>query len=154
MSAVDLASSAAKPLVRRIAARAKESPLLRFLVAGGLAAGVNWLTCRALSLALPFPLAVALAQIVGWAAGFLLYRKHVFVGSTLPLRTQLARFLAVNALTGLETWVLAVALAEWGLPALGMPESGAAEAIAHAVAIAAGAATSFVGHKFVSFGRA
>lgn len=138
---------------RRLTARVKSSQVLRFLIAGSLAAGVNWLACRALSLILPFTVAVAFAQIVGWAAGFVLYRAHVFQGSTLPWRMQLARFLAVNVATGLETWVLAVALARWGLPAAGLPAGAKSEAIAHAVAIAVAAATSYAGHRFVSFGR-
>ena len=141
------------PQVQRLAARAKASPVLRFLIPGSLAAGVNWLACRALSLVLPFTVAVALAQIVGWIAGFVLYRAHVFQGSTLPLRTQIARFLAVNIFTGLETWVLAVALALWGLPAVGVPAGADSEALAHALAIATGAVTSYAGHRFVSFGR-
>ena len=125
--------------------------LPRFLLAGGAISAINWLTRFPLSVVLPFWLAVALAYAVGMAWGFELYRRWVFPGSTLPLGAQVLRFIGVN-LAGMTTVIGGAA----ALVALLRPTTlspAVAEGLAHGVAIAAGAAVNYLGHRAISFAR-
>jgi putative flippase GtrA len=121
---------------------------VRFLIAGGGAAALNWLLRFPLSLALPYPLAVLAAAVCGMSIGFLAYRRFVFTGSDRPAASQLRDFLAVNAASAL----LVTLLASLGRDLL-VPLAGAApaEAIAHAGAIAAGAVVNYLAHAAITF---
>lgn len=127
--------------------------IIRFLIAGSLAVAVNWLARIALSWAfapaLSFELAVVIAYAIGMACGFALYRGHVFPEAGLPLRVQATRFLGVNLLSAGQVWAVSVFLVRAGFPALGMTFQP--EAVAHALAIALGAVTSYAGHRWLTF---
>ena len=131
--------------------------VLRFLLVGSLAAAVNWLARIALSAvfapALSFEMAVLIAYAIGMTSGFLLYRAYVFPDAGLPMAVQLRRFIAVNLVSAVEVWLVAVVLLRMVVPALGigLDYTPVAEAIAHGIAIAIGAATSYVGHKLLTF---
>lgn len=127
--------------------------VLRFLVVGTLAAAVNWVARIALSWAfapaLSFEVAVLLAYAIGMMSGFMLYRAYVFPDAGLPMTVQVRRFIAVNLVSAAEVWLVAVVLLRFAFPAIGMEVL--AEALAHGIAIAVGAATSYVGHKLLTF---
>lgn len=131
--------------------------VLRFLLVGTLAAAVNWLARIALSAAfapaLSFEVAVLIAYAIGMTSGFLLYRAYVFPDAGLPMAVQVRRFIAVNLVSAAEVWLIAVVLLRVAVPAagIGTEYTAVAEALAHGIAIAAGAATSYVGHKFLTF---
>ena len=124
----------------------------RFLVAGGLASGLNWLVRFPLSAVLPFVPSVALAYALGMSVGFVLYRSWVFPGSTLPLGQQLMRFVFVN-LGGLAAVVLGAKAVLAALSCTGFAAVGPAEAVAHALAIVLGALVNFAGHRALTFAR-
>ncbi|MDW3098962.1 MAG: GtrA family protein [Alphaproteobacteria bacterium] len=131
--------------------------VLRFLLVGSLAAAVNWIARIALSAAfapaLSFEMAVLIAYAIGMTSGFLLYRAYVFPDAGLPMAVQLRRFIAVNLVSAVEVWLVAVVLLRMVVPALGigLEVMPIAEALAHGIAIAIGAATSYVGHKLLTF---
>ena len=131
----------------------EHSRVLRFLVVGTLAAAVNWLARIALSAAfepqLTFEMAVVLSYAIGMVCGFALYRAYVFPEAGLPLAVQARRFIAVNLVSAAEVWVLAVVFVRVLFPALGF--NLFAESVAHALAIAAGAVTSYAGHRLLTF---
>jgi putative flippase GtrA len=126
-------------------------PSIRFLLLGGLAAAINWLARFPLSAILPFEVAVAAAYVIGMSAGFVLYRRYVFPGSTRPLGEQSLMFLGVNlfgavvvlALTSLFLSLLSVT--GWPL--------AIREGLAHGAAIGFGAIANFYGHKTITFAR-
>lgn len=126
---------------------------VRFLVAGGSAAAINWLSRIALSWLLPYVPAMLVSYGIGMAAGFWLYRTFVFRGaSTGPLPRQVAIFVAVNAVgagvvLGLSA-ALVAALAAL-VPAVPLP---VAEALGHGAGIAAGAVSNYFGHRILTFG--
>ena len=124
--------------------------LIRFLVFGTLAALINWLARFPLSLFLPFEIAVLGAYAVGMLSGFLLYRRYVFPASSRSLRSQAANFLLVNAVGAVVVVVLAKVLSHHLLPLI-FADRDLCEAIGHGIAIGTSAATSFVGHKFLTF---
>lgn len=123
--------------------------LVRFLLLGGVAAGVNWISRFAWSLIAPFELAVIVAHATGMAVAFVLFRAFVFPGSPLPAAVQMRNFLVVNLVGMGVAWVTAVSLAKLLFPAVGL--TWHAEAIAHGVAVLTPAATSWFGHRHVSF---
>jgi len=131
--------------------------VLRFLLVGTLAAAVNWLARIALSAlfapALSFEAAVLIAYAIGMCSGFLLYRAYVFPDAGLPMGVQVRRFIAVNLVSAVEVWLIAVLAMRFAVPPLGLDAAylPVAEALVHAIAIAVGAATSYVGHKLLTF---
>src|SRR5262245_7310198 len=110
------------------------TPQVRFLIAGTLAALVNWIARFPFELAMPFPLAVLAAMVIGMVAGFLLYDRWVFPGSTRLLGAKIRDFVAVNLGSQAVMFVVSVALREMLLlGGIGVTIAGAA---AHLVGIA------------------
>jgi len=123
---------------------------VRFLLAGGSAALVNWLARFPLSLFLPYPVAVAAALAIGMVYGFVIYRQWAF-GSTRKrsVLLEIRDFIAVNAAGGAVTVIVAIA-ANWVLGKLHLPPV-AAEGAAHAMGIGLGAVVNYIGHKHITF---
>lgn len=120
-----------------------------FLIAGGIAAAANFLSRIALSLALPYPSAIALAYLVGMATAFSLNRRFVFPeGNEHPGR-QALWFSLVNIVALAQTLAVSLLLARWLLPTLGV--SAWREEIAHAVGVAVPIFSSYIGHRRLSF---
>jgi energy-coupling factor transport system substrate-specific component len=122
---------------------------MRFIIAGGFAAMVNWLARFPLELAMPFVPAVIGATIIGMAVGFISYRSFVFPGSARPLAGQIRDFVAVNLL-GMAVTVVVAVLMRYVILAVVDALPGV-NAVAHALGIAAGALVNFLGHKRVTF---
>ena len=121
----------------------------RFLVAGGLAALLNWLVRFPLNLAMPYAAAVVLATVIGMVFGFLLYRAWVFPGSQRDTLVQIRDFVLVNLVGIAVTVSIAVALRH-ALLAIDV-EAELAAAFAHAAGIGAGAVANYLGHRDVTF---
>ena len=128
-----------------------QSTQVRFLIAGGFAALVNWLVRFPLEMVMPFALAVSSALAVGMTAGFLLYDRWVFPGSVRPLASKARDFIAVNILTQAVMLMVTIGLREVALMA-GVPVLPAG-AGAHFVGIGAGALVSYLGHRAITFGK-
>jgi putative flippase GtrA len=120
-----------------------------FVVAGGIAAAANYGSRFGFSLWFSYPVAIVLAYLVGMTVAFLLMRQYVFEGGGKPLAPQVIKFTIVNVLAVIQTLVVSLVLARWGLPALGVVEH--VEAIAHAVGVAVPVVTSYFGHKRATF---
>jgi energy-coupling factor transport system substrate-specific component len=121
----------------------------RFIIAGGVAAGVNWLARFPLELAMPFVPAVIAATLIGMLVGFISYRSFVFPGSARPLAGQIRDFVAVNLLGMAVTVVVAALMRHVILNVVDVLPG--VNAVAHALGIAAGALANFFGHKRVTF---
>jgi putative flippase GtrA len=132
-------------------ARAQALPQsMRFLLAGGFAAGVNWLVRFPLSATLPFEAAVAVAAIIGMAIGFITYRLFVFTGSSRSLARQLRDFVLINLVTMAAVTVAATLIRDvliWVMPMF------YAEGLGHGLAIGLGAVLNYVAHGAVTFQR-
>jgi putative flippase GtrA len=100
---------------------------------------------------MPFAAAVAVANIIGMACGFVAYRTFVFPASTRPLKRQLADFTVVNLVSMVVVIIVSVIFADYLLPSLGMHWQ--AQPISHAIGIAAGAVTNYFGHRQYSFAK-
>ncbi len=127
-----------------------DDPRIRFLLAGGSAALLNWLVRFPLSQVMPYPAAVLAALVVGMCYGFVIYRQWAFVSpGTRSLFAEIRDFLLVNAAGAAVTFAVAIA-ADWSLARLGIPRV-ISEAVAHALGIAAGALVNYLGHKHITF---
>ncbi|WP_109314943.1 GtrA family protein [Pseudovibrio ascidiaceicola] len=124
--------------------------IVRFLFAGGFAAFVNWLLRIALSVFMPFWLAVLLAYFIGMSVGYTLYKHFVFVGAQKPesVKRQILIFLGVNLFSAFIVLALSVGLNAMLMTTLPL---FIAQALAHGVAIAVGAVTNYLGHKVITF---
>lgn len=122
---------------------------LRFLVAGGVAAGANFGSRFVFSIFFPYGLAVFVAYLVGMLVAFLLMRGRVFNATQDSPATQVAKFVVVNFLAVIQTLAISLLLARWMLPSVGIIDY--AEPLGHLVGILVPAVTSYFGHKFFTF---
>ena len=125
---------------------------LLFLLAGGLAAGVNFGSRIVLSLAMPYVPAIVLAYLLGMTTAFLLNRAFVFTGTASPVAQQAWRFVLVNLAAVVQTIAISLLFARWILPSIGI--DAYAETIAHAIGVIVPVFTSYIGHKRFSFAGA
>jgi len=122
---------------------------VRFLLAGGAAAAVNFASRILLSLYLSYAVAIVFAFLIGMATAFLLNRRFVFPAATRGLHHQMIWFVAFNVLALVQTLAISLLLARFALPHLGV--TWHAETVAHAVGIAIPMFTSYLGHKHLTF---
>lgn len=120
-----------------------------FLVAGGIAAAVNFGSRIVLSEWLHFVPAIVIAYCLGMVIAFILNRLLVFQKAANALKHQIAWFVLVNLTAMVQTVSISLVLARWLLPALGINFHN--ETLAHAVGVAAPLVTSYFGHKYLSF---
>jgi energy-coupling factor transport system substrate-specific component len=123
-----------------------------FLLLGTLAASINWLVRFPLSRCMPFEIAVMAAYLIGMTVGYLLYKHYVFPGRHAPLGAQMRNFVLINLIGIVIVAALSSVLANQVLPNL-IGARDLREALAHGLAIGTSAATSFAGHKWVTFAR-
>ncbi|KZL19887.1 GtrA-like protein [Pseudovibrio axinellae] len=124
--------------------------VVRFLLAGGFAAFVNWALRIGLTVFMPFWLAVLLAYFLGMSIGFTLYKHFVFSRAAKPesVKRQILIFLGVNMFSATVVLGLSVGLSasfQTVLPLF------MAQALAHGLAIGIGALTNYFGHKLLTF---
>jgi putative flippase GtrA len=121
----------------------------RFLIAGGLAAGVNYGSRFIFSIWLSFPAAILLAYCMGMVSAFLLMRRFVFDAHGRDLGAQVLKFLIVNVFAAAQTLLVSLLLVRWVLPLLSV--TWQPEALAHAAGVAVPVLSSFVLHKRATF---
>lgn len=126
--------------------------IVKFLLLGGLAAGVNWLSRFGWQLIMPFAAAVVAAYATGMVVAFFLFRYFVFPDSTVPIHVQTRNFLLVNLVGFSLTWTLSIFLVDFLFPRIGMAFYPAA--VGHGIAIAAPTVTSWFGHRHLTFKNA
>lgn len=122
---------------------------VRFLLAGGIAAGANYGSRFLFSRWVGYEQAIVLAYMVGMSVAFILMRRHVFDAEDKGIVFQIAKFIGVNILAILQTLLISIILAHWVLPAMGIFEH--VEAMAHLVGVLVPVVTSYFGHKYLTF---
>ncbi|HDZ10215.1 GtrA family protein [Pseudohongiella sp.] len=122
---------------------------IAFLLTGGTAALVNFITRIIYNNWMGFSSAVVLAYITGMVTAYILARIFVFKTSTQTLQRSMILFALVNLLAIIQTWAVSLMMAYAVLPALGVTQFTLE--IAHAVGIVVPVFTSFLGHKYWSF---
>lgn len=123
----------------------------RFALAGGAAAGVNWIAGRLLSSVLGLDAAVVVAYLFGMTTAFLLNKAFVFQKSGRAAGDEFVRFSLVNGVSVAIVWAVTVLLARMIFPAIGF--TWHAEAVAHAIGILSPIVPSYLMHRAFSFAR-
>ncbi len=131
--------------------RAEARRFFLFLLTGGLSAAVNLGSRLALSLVLPYEIAVALAYLIGMVTAFTLFRAFVFEPGAFWL-SEFRRFAIVNAFAFCLVWITSIGLARVVFPALDF--TWHAETVAHVIGVMTPVVSSYYGHKKYSFGKA
>jgi putative flippase GtrA len=127
------------------------SPFARFLITGGIAAGVNVLSRLALSLAMPFEAAIVVAYVIGMTTAWALARLFVFEPTGRGATGEYLRFGLVNVVALAQVWLVSVGLSRLVFPEIGFDWN--AELVAHLIGVASPVATSYYGHKLFTFRR-
>ncbi len=122
---------------------------LTFLLAGGIAALVNFGSRIVYSHWLSYSSAIIVAYLTGMITAFVLARFFVFHVGSNDVRRSALIFTAVNIVAALQTWLISLLLAHEVLPWAGVTRFS--PEIAHAVGVTFPVFTSYLGHKFWSF---
>jgi putative flippase GtrA len=122
---------------------------LKFLLAGGVAAVVNFGSRIVFNHWMPFSTAIVVAYIAGMITAFVLTKLFVFTESERPTWQSAVFFTLVNVVAVLQTWAVSVALAYYVLPWLGI--TWHPKEIAHFVGVVVPVFTSYIGHKKLTF---
>ena len=125
------------------------SEFSRFILTGGFAAGVNFLSRIALSQFMTYRFAVFFAYLIGMVTAFILSKIFVFKKSGQSATNEFIKFTIVNIVAIIQVWLISVGLAEYGFPAINF--SFYPEEIAHLIGISVPVITSYYGHKYFTF---
>jgi putative flippase GtrA len=123
--------------------------LSKFILAGGIAAVVNFSSRIIFSLFFHFAVAVVFAYTVGMITAFILCKVFVFEPSGQSTARQFYYFTLVNIAAIIQTVTISVILAKWIFPKVGMNYHS--EEIAHFIGIVVPIFSSYIGHKKFSF---
>lgn len=122
---------------------------LRFVAVGAVAAAANIGSRMLFGAWLGYLPSIVLAFFVGLSTAFLLNRWWVFARSGKHWANEATWFTAVNLFGLLQTVCISLLLARYLLPALG--QSSGVDTTAHAIGVLVPIATSYLGHKYLSF---
>lgn len=122
---------------------------LRFLLAGGIAAAVNFGSRIALGEVMPYVPSIIVAYLIGMATAFMLNRAFVFTAAGNAVGQQAWRFALVNLAAVVQTVLISLLFARVLFPWWGFDWQP--ETIAHAIGVAVPVLTSYFGHKYFSF---
>ena len=122
---------------------------LSFLIVGGIAAIVNFISRILYNQYTSFSTAVIFAYITGMVTAFILVRIFVFKKTNQSIKRSVILFTLVNVFAAAQTWLISMGLNLYTLPSLGVQRY--APEIASAIGIAFPVLTSYVGHKYWSF---
>ena len=122
---------------------------IMFLLTGGTAAAVNFVSRILYSQWLGFSSAVIFAYITGMIVAYVLAKLFVFKEGQQAASRSITFFILVNGVAILQTWAISMALAYYLLPTLGITVF--VREIAHATGVIFPVFTSYIGHKRWSF---
>jgi putative flippase GtrA len=122
---------------------------LVFLMTGGCAAAVNFVSRIGYNQVMPFSAAVVIAYVTGMVVAFVLNKLFVFRESQQATHRALIWFVLVNIVGVAQTWVISMLLLNRVLPVMGVTLY--AREIAHGIGIMVPAFSSYLGHKHFSF---
>jgi putative flippase GtrA len=137
-----------------VSASLLDNRFVRFLLAGGLAALINFGSRFFYNLFVDFSTAVVLAFMTGLTAGYVLNKLYVFTSSGNSIGHEVGWYVLVNLFALVQTWGLSVYLAHLlpdYMPVAGSAGKEMAEAIAHGAGVLLPVFTSYIGHKYLTF---
>lgn len=127
-----------------------KNQFMRFLLVGGFSAAVNFFSRIGYSHFMTFRFAIVAAYVTGMVTAYILMRWLVFNASGKHPAREFYYFTLVNLVAIVQVWLVSVGLAEHLFPRLSM--SFYPQEVAHFVGICVPVVSSYVGHKYLSFG--
>jgi len=121
----------------------------KFLLVGGVAAGVNFGARILLSIDMSYGWAVFVAYLFGMTTAYFLSKIWVFDETGRSIASEAYYFTFVNIIAVIQVWFISVFLAEYLFPRIGV--NNHSEEIAHFIGLSVPIFTSFLGHKYMSF---
>jgi putative flippase GtrA len=121
-----------------------------FVVLGGCAALVNWASRFPLERIVSFPVAVAVAYMIGMGVAFTLFSRFVFPVSAQPVAQQIKFFILVNLAGIVQVFAVSIALVYYVFPTIGFV-GVLTEPIGHGIAIGVPTISSYFGHRLLTF---
>lgn len=125
------------------------SQFVLFLLVGGTAAAVNFLSRMVINRWTTYLVAVIVAFCFGVITAFVLNRLFVFKGSNRSIHHQMTWFLLVNLFGLVQTVAVSVLLAQYVFPTNNFRWH--ADSVAHIIGILVPLISSYFGHKYLSF---
>ncbi len=122
---------------------------LKFLIVGGFAAAINFVSRIFLSDVMSYRWSIIVAYLIGMVTAYLLSRFFVFEKSGRKPLHEFYYFSIVNLFAVGQVWGISILLVEYIFPKSGFkfyPEE-----IAHIIGLSVPIFTSFLGHKYWSF---
>ena len=129
--------------------KSAKTEFIQFLLVGGVAALINFISRIFINEFVSYRVAVVLAYLIGMLTAFILSKIYVFEKSGRHHLHELRDFTLVNILAVIQVWLISVGLAEYFFPWIGF--NFFAPEIAHLIGLAVPAVTSYFGHKYFSF---
>ncbi len=120
-----------------------------FVLTGGFAAAVNFLSRIVYNWYVGFTLAVVLAYLTGMVVAFLLAKGFVFQNSQQSISKSSLGFVVVNIFAIVQTLLISLFLANFLLP--NFQQLQYQHEIAHICGVIFPVFTSYLGHKYYSF---
>lgn len=121
----------------------------RFILAGGIAAGANFLSRILLNYIVSYRTAVFIAYLIGMVVAFIIMKSYVFSLDRDHNAFEVGAFIAINILGLIQVWLVSVGLAEYFFPSIAMTFHP--EHIAHLIGIGSPVITSYLAHKYITF---
>lgn len=125
---------------------------LRFFLSALLAAAVNFFSRYLLDPYLGYNKAIVVSYLIGTVFAFFLYQHEVFGKGERPLWQEIALFAFVTMAAIAQTLIVSVLLAEHLFPTIGWHWHS--KEVAHFIGMGVPMFSSFLGHKYLTFGRA
>ena len=122
-----------------------------FLIAGGIAALINFSSRIILNFWLNFSLSIIFAYIIGMVTFYLLAKTFVFKGSNQSYAKSIFYFVCVNILAVSQTWLISIGLANYFFPEIGLLKFQ--KRLPMALEFWFLSSTSYFGHKYFSFSK-
>jgi putative flippase GtrA len=127
---------------------------IRFLLAGGFAALLNFGSRFFYNVFVDFSTAVVLAFMTGLITAYFLNKLYVFTSSGNTVAQEMGWFVFINLLALAQTWGLSVYLEQLlpeYIPVAGPRGGELSKAIAHGAGVLLPVFTSYIGHKYLTF---
>lgn len=122
---------------------------VKFILAGGFAALVNFSVGISLVDMLPYHGDIVVGHLSGMVVAFFLFESKVFGRSSESRQVEISTFIIVNMASIVQTWFVYVGLNGYVFPAVGIQFYPQVQA--RAIAIVIPVFTSFIAHKYLTF---
>ncbi len=124
---------------------------IQFVLVGGFAAGVNFLSRIVFSQWMDFRVAVVAAYGIGMTTAYLLSKFLVFESSGKKAHKEFFHFTLINIAAVIQVWLISVGLAEYAFP--GFNFNFHPQEVAHFIGLSVPVVTSYLGHKHFTFNK-